>query len=64
MMIHDPIAHMNQLMTGMFWGGLVMALPPVILGIWIGAVVFRRYRADKLAARLAANIGTASDRMQ
>lgn len=29
---------MHDLMVGMFWGGLVMALPPVALGI--GALVF------------------------
>jgi hypothetical protein len=41
MMIHDPLAHMNQLMTGMFWGGMVMALPPVLLGLGIFAMIYR-----------------------
>jgi len=29
---------MHDLMTGMFWGGVVMALPPVLLGV--GMFVF------------------------
>jgi hypothetical protein len=35
---------MHELMKGMFWGGLVMALPPIILGIWLMALLFQRQR--------------------
>jgi hypothetical protein len=31
---------MHQLMEGMFWGGLVMAIPPVILSVAV--IVFVR----------------------
>jgi hypothetical protein len=44
MMIHDPVSHMNQLMTGMFWGGMLMSLPPVLLGIGIFALIYRNRR--------------------
>jgi hypothetical protein len=35
---------MHDMMTGMFWGGVVMAAPPVLLGLGI-AVVIARVRA-------------------
>jgi len=35
---------MHELMAGMFWGGLVMALPPVILGVWLVVFLLRRQR--------------------
>jgi hypothetical protein len=35
---------MHELMAGMFWGGLVMALPPVILGVWLVIFLLRRQR--------------------
>jgi hypothetical protein len=38
---------MHDLMVGMFWGGLVMALPPVILGIVIGVLVLRHMRNER-----------------
>lgn len=38
---------MHDLMVGMFWGGLVMALPPVILGIVIGVYVLRHLRRER-----------------
>ena len=44
---HD---HMDSLMQGMFWGGLVMALPPVAVGVGIAVWAFRRQRADAAAA--------------
>jgi hypothetical protein len=37
---------MHDLMAGMFWGGVVMALPPVTLGVAILVFVIRhRLRA-------------------
>jgi hypothetical protein len=33
---------MHELMTGMFWGGVVMALPPVTLGVGIAVFLVRR----------------------
>jgi hypothetical protein len=41
---------MHQLMAGMFWGGLLMAIPPVALSI--GVVVYLlREQARETAAR-------------
>ena len=43
---------MHDLMTGMFWGGVVMALPPVLLGV--GMFVFamkQRSRGERHASR-------------
>jgi hypothetical protein len=37
----------HGLMSGMFWGGVVMALPPVVLGIVIAIMVLRHARADR-----------------
>ncbi len=31
------------LMTGMFWGGLLMAAVPILLSVGIGIFVLRRY---------------------
>ena len=39
---------MSNLMNAMFWGGLVMAAPAVIIGV--GAIVFI-YRQDRAAAK-------------
>ena len=38
---------MHGLMQGMFWGGLLMALPPVLLAIGIGVLVYRERRAAR-----------------
>lgn len=38
--MHD----MHELMVGMFWGGLVMALPPVILSVWLVVLLYQRQR--------------------
>ncbi len=39
---------MHDLMAGMFWGGVVMALPPVTLGIAALVLVIRqRVRAGE-----------------
>ena len=42
---------MNALMTGMFWGGVLMSLPPVALGIWIAWALLRRQREERAAER-------------
>jgi hypothetical protein len=44
--MHDP---MHAMMTGMFWGGVVMAVPPVAMTVAIAVYVFRRERAARLA---------------
>ena len=36
-------------MQGMFWGGLVMAIPPVVLGIVLAIYIYRQHRADRRA---------------
>jgi uncharacterized membrane protein len=36
-------------MEGMFWGGLVMAIPPVVIGIVLAIYIFRQQRADRTA---------------
>lgn len=36
-------------MQGMFWGGLVMAIPPVVLGIGIAIHIYRQQRAARRA---------------
>jgi hypothetical protein len=38
---------MHNLMVGMFWGGVVMALPPVALGIGVLVFVVRKERQSK-----------------
>ena len=35
---------MHDLMVGMFWGGVVMALPPVALGVGILVFILRKQR--------------------
>jgi hypothetical protein len=40
--MHD----MNELMVGMFWGGLVMALPPIVLSVWLVVLLYQRQRRD------------------
>jgi hypothetical protein len=40
---------MHGLMQGMFWGGLVMALPPILLGIGIVVLIYRERRATRRA---------------
>lgn len=35
---------MHDLMVGMFWGGLIMALPPLALGIGVAVFVLNRQR--------------------
>jgi hypothetical protein len=42
---HDP------LMVGMFWGGLIMALAPVSLGVGVGIYVLKRYLEGKRVSR-------------
>lgn len=44
---------MTELMNGMFWGGLLMAMPPVLLGIGIAALVLRHRRTRPPADREA-----------
>lgn len=36
-------------MQGMFWGGVVMALTPVVLGIVLAIHIFREQRAARRA---------------
>ncbi len=38
---HDP------LMTGMFWGGLLVAAVPILLTIGVGIHVLRRWREER-----------------
>lgn len=38
---------MHNLMVGMFWGGVVMALPPIALGIGVLVFVVRKERQAK-----------------
>jgi hypothetical protein len=45
---------MHGLMQGMFWGGLLMAVPPVLLFIGIGYLVYREQRAVREAKEAAA----------
>jgi hypothetical protein len=45
---------MHGLMQGMFWGGLLMATPPILLFIGIGYLVFREQRAVRGAKEEAA----------
>lgn len=35
----------HNLMVGMFWGGLLMALPPVALGVAITVLLIRHQRS-------------------
>lgn len=45
--MHD----MNDLMVGMFWGGLVMAVPPVAVGVLIAVRLLRHQRAGRANER-------------
>lgn len=40
---------MHELMLGMFWGGLLMALPPVALGVAICVMLIRHDRRTQTA---------------
>jgi hypothetical protein len=46
-MMHDG---MPNLMLGMFWGGVVLMLPPVLLACGIVAYILQRHRAERDAA--------------
>jgi hypothetical protein len=35
---------MHGLMHGMFWGGLLMAIPPVLLFVGLALLVYREHR--------------------
>lgn len=37
----------HDVMAAMFWGGVIMALPPVALSIGVAIYLYRRYRAGK-----------------
>jgi hypothetical protein len=37
---------MPGVMVGMFWGGMLMALPPIALGIGLVVFIRRQQRAD------------------
>lgn len=37
----------SGLMTGMFWGGVLLMAFPVLLGIGIGLFVLHRYRSGR-----------------
>jgi hypothetical protein len=41
--MHDT----HTLMVGMFWGGVLMALPPVALSIGVVIYIWRRQRAAR-----------------
>jgi hypothetical protein len=38
---------MHDLMVGMFWGGLVMAIPPILVGIAIVAFLLNEHRLER-----------------
>lgn len=38
---------MNDLMTAMFWGGFVMAVPPVAVGVFFMVYMYRRHREEE-----------------
>jgi hypothetical protein len=38
---------MHQLMVGMFWGGVVMAIPPILVGIAFVVLLVNQHRADR-----------------
>lgn len=42
---------MHELMVGMFWGGLLMALPPVALGVGVTVLLIRHQRQSSAAER-------------
>lgn len=45
---------MHGLMNGMFWGGLLMALPPVLLFVGVAYLVYREQRGAGEAKEEAA----------
>jgi hypothetical protein len=47
LMVHD----MQNLMVGMFWGGFVMAIPPVAVGVAIAWFLVKHQRALRAAER-------------
>lgn len=40
---------MNSIITGMFWAGMLMALPPVALGVGLIVFIRRQQRAERAA---------------
>lgn len=38
---------MHELMLGMFWGGLVMAVPPILVGAAIVVLLVQQGRASR-----------------
>lgn len=38
---------MHELMLGMFWGGLVMALPPVLVGAGFVALLLQQRKVGR-----------------
>ncbi|HUF69063.1 MAG TPA: hypothetical protein VMM79_10515 [Longimicrobiales bacterium] len=38
---------MHELMVGMFWGGVLMSLPPVAVGVAICVLLIRHDRATR-----------------
>ena len=42
---------MHELMIGMFWGGLLMALPPIAVGVAITVLLIRHQRQTSAAER-------------
>lgn len=42
-MDHAAMSATDNLMTGMFWGGLLLASVPMLLSLSIGIYVLRRY---------------------
>lgn len=37
----------HNLMAAMFWGGVIMALPPVAISVGVAIYLYRQYRAGK-----------------
>lgn len=42
---------MHDLMLGMFWGGFLMAIPPVAIGVAISVMLIRHEREGRAAER-------------
>lgn len=40
---------MHELMVGMFWGGLVMAVPPILVGAGIVALLLHQGKLHRQA---------------
>jgi hypothetical protein len=38
---------MHDVMTGMFWAGVVMALPPVAMTIGVAIYIYRHHRGPR-----------------